>query len=184
MNEMLQSFKFHIFFAGSPRAAERIWRPPPDLAAKKAAAPPPPPEPDTQTGEGGFQECSGLGLETDLKEYAEGGRDDGLIRFAGRVKLQPIVLKRGMFVAGTPGGYVNTWMWDWLRSLVEGIRPVPRYSGTISVADPSGSRTLATWTFDRGLPLKVAGPQLDAKTGAIAVEELHIAHEGLRLENF
>ena len=35
--------------------------------------------------------------------------------------------------------------------------------------------------FDRGLPAKISGPQLNAKSGEIAIEELHIAHEGLRL---
>ena len=35
--------------------------------------------------------------------------------------------------------------------------------------------------FDRGLPSKVTGPALNAKTGEIAIEELHIVHEGLRL---
>jgi len=40
---------------------------------------------------------------------------------------------------------------------------------------------VAIWHFDRGLPAKVVGPQLNGKTGEIAIEELHIAHEGLRL---
>jgi hypothetical protein len=31
------------------------------------------------------------------------------------------------------------------------------------------------------LPAKIRGPQLNAKTGEIAIEELTIAHEGLRL---
>jgi phage tail-like protein len=181
MNELIQTFNFHVYLTNSARAAERIWRPPPDLAAKKEAAQPPPPMPPGAGGEGGFQECTGLGVDVDLKEYAEGGRDDGLVRFAGRVKLQPIILKRGMFVA-TDGGYANTWMWDWLRGLVEGVRPVPRYDGTITVGDPADRRVLARWTFDRGLPLKVTGPQLNARTGEIAIEELQIAHEGLRLE--
>jgi hypothetical protein len=35
--------------------------------------------------------------------------------------------------------------------------------------------------FERGLPARIAGPQLNAKTGEVAIEELHIAHEGLRL---
>jgi phage tail-like protein len=42
-------------------------------------------------------------------------------------------------------------------------------------------QTLATWTFDRGLPQKIAGPQFNAKTGEVAIEELTIVHEGLRL---
>ena len=40
---------------------------------------------------------------------------------------------------------------------------------------------MARWVFDRGLPSKVTGPSLNAKTGEIAIEELHIVHEGLRL---
>ena len=40
---------------------------------------------------------------------------------------------------------------------------------------------VASWTYERGLPAKISGPQLNAKTGEIAIEELHIAHEGLRL---
>jgi tail tube protein gp19 len=36
--------------------------------------------------------------------------------------------------------------------------------------------------FSRGLPSKLRGPQLNAQSGEIAIEELTIAHEGLRLE--
>ncbi len=66
--------------------------------------------------------------------------------------------------------------------MVTGVLPVPRYNGQIEVQDPAGERVLARWTFDRGLPLKVNGPTLNAKTGEIAIEELHMVHEGLRLE--
>ena len=38
-----------------------------------------------------------------------------------------------------------------------------------------------TWTFDRGLPAKIKGPDLNGKSGEIAIEELHIAHEGLHM---
>jgi hypothetical protein len=31
------------------------------------------------------------------------------------------------------------------------------------------------------LPQKIRGPELNAKTGEVAIEELHIVHEGLRL---
>ena len=57
-------------------------------------------------GNGKFAECSGLELEADVREYLEGGRNDGVVRRVGRVKLVPIVLKRGMFV-GSPGGYAG-----------------------------------------------------------------------------
>ena len=137
-----------------------------------------------QLGDGAFQECSGLDLEAELKDYTEGARNDGLIRRVGRIKLVPIVLKRGMFLA-SPGGYADTTLWDWLRGMVEGDLPLPRYDGHVEVfnSDRNRPRIVAQWSFDRGLPSKVSGAALNAKTGEIAIEELHILHEGLRLES-
>lgn len=138
-------------------------------------------DPDVLGTEGGFAECSGLELEADVKEYLEGGRNDGVVRRVGRVKLAPVVLKRGMFAAG-PDAPANVDLWAWLTRMVSGVLPVARYDGRIQILDPAGRTALATWTFDRGLPHKVSGPSLNAKTGEIAVEELHIVHEGLRME--
>jgi len=134
-----------------------------------------------QLGDGGFQECGGLELSADIHDYLEGGRNDGIIRRVGRVKLVPVVLKRGMLMA-TPGGYADIALWDWLHGMVRGGQPVPRYNGQVEVFDPAMRRVVARWSFYRGLPLKVTGPVLNAKTGEIAIEELQIAHEGLRLE--
>src|SRR6476659_2760293 len=111
-------------------------------------------------GTGGFSECSGLTLEADVKEYLEGGFNFGVVRRVGRVKLQPIVLKRGMFLKddGTP----DSTLWDWLSATVFGLLPIPRYNGRVTVRDPSNQRDTATWCFDRGLPIKVSGPSLNA----------------------
>lgn len=129
-------------------------------------------------GTGGFQECSGLDVELDIQELQEGGRNDGVIRRVGRAKFQNIVLKRGMFY-GEEG--LDRQLWQWLQGIAAGVRPVPRYDGFIRVLD--AGELLATWSFTRGLPAKISGPQLNAKTGDIALEELHIAHEGLELED-
>lgn len=128
-------------------------------------------------GDGAFQECSGLDIEMDVSDYLEGGVNDRVHRRVGRAKYQTIVLKRGMFYAN---GKVNRELWAWLQSIVEGRRPVPRYDGMIQVMGVA-SDVVATWTFERGLPSKVSGPSLNAKTGEIAIEELHIAHEKLAL---
>ncbi len=190
--ELVQAFRFRIRLTRSA-APGRTAVPPPDLprplseagaSAGPAAAPGPAAAgraaPD-RLGDGGFQECSGLGLEADLREYAEGGANDAVVRRVGRVRLQPIVLKRGMLVAAD-GGSADTALWDWLHGMVAGAAAVPRYDGDVEVLDPAGARVVARWTFTRGLPLKLTGPSLNARTGEIAVEELHIAHEGLRLE--
>lgn len=131
-------------------------------------------------GDGGFQECSGLEVEMDVQEYLEGGRNDGVIRRVGRAKYTNIVLKRGMFFQDG-SGQVERQLWDWLQGVVSGKRPIKRYDGIVKVKSRSGD-TVATWIFDRGLPAKIRGPELNAKTGEIAIEELHIAHEGLRMK--
>lgn len=132
-------------------------------------------------GNGAFAECSGLELEADVKEYLEGGFNSGVIRRAGRVKLQPLVLKRGIMVP-KGGQYMDTAFWTWLTDMVSGVLPVLRCDGHIRVSDPHNTQVLAHWSFTRGLPVKLTGPALNAKTGEIAIEELHIAHEGLQLE--
>ena len=131
------------------------------------------------TPDAAFQECTGLEIEMDVQEYLEGGRNDGVVRRVGRAKYQTLVLKRGMFFTGEQ---VNSDAWSWIQGVVSGIRPVRRYDGLVEVMTGAGDDTVvARWAFDRGLPAKVVGPQLNAKTGEVAIEELHIAHEGLRL---
>ena len=164
-NQLLRSFRFQIKLRKSP-AVESGSQTPSD---SPTGAP---------LGDGGFQECSGLEVEMDIQEYLEGGRNDGVVRRAGRAKYSPIVLKRGMFLKEEAG--VNRELWQWIQGVVAGLRPIARYDGIIQVMDV-GDTVAATWVFDRGLPAKIRGPELNAKTGEIAIEELHIAHEGLRL---
>jgi phage tail-like protein len=198
--ELVQTFRFRIRLTRS--AAGPTLATPPDLAfpssrrappqAKPPGRRPAPPlpgqgepsrPPPDELGNGAFQECSGLDLEAEPRDYTEGARNDGVIRRVGRAKLVPIVLKRGMFLT-SEDGYVNTSLWDWLRGMVEGDLPLPRYDGHVEVYNSNSRRprVVAQWSFDRGLPSKVAGASLNAKTGEIAIEELQIVHEGLRLE--
>ena len=163
--ELLRAFRFQIKLRKSAVAESGSQ---PQLGSPRG----------TPLGDGGFQECSGLEIELDIQEYLEGGRNDGVIRQVGRAKYQNLVLKRGMFFSGSGG--VNRDLWGWLQAVAAGERPVPRYDGIIDVMS-AGETVVATWVFDRGLPAKIRGPELNAKTGEIAIEELHIAHEGLRL---
>jgi phage tail-like protein len=130
-------------------------------------------------GDGGFQEVGGLDVEMEIKDYEEGGRNDGVIRRVGRAKYQPLICKRGMF--GPADGDAEPELWQWFQDIVGGVRPVRRYDGTVQVQDQKGS-PMASWEFFAAVPAKLVGPQLNAKTGEIAIEELHLAHQGLRLE--
>jgi phage tail-like protein len=140
-----------------------------------------PPSGQQLLGNGAFQECSGLEVEMDLQDYQEGGRNNGVIRRAGRAKFQPLVLKRGMFYeAGDGEQRANAELWQWMQDVIDGVRPIRRYDGIVYVKS-ADNQVRATWAFERGLPAKIRGPELNGKTGELAIEELHIAHEGLRL---
>jgi phage tail-like protein len=132
----------------------------------------------TPLADGAFQECSGLDVEMDVQELQEGGRNDGVIRRIGRAKYQQLVLKRGMFFTNARGP-VNGDLWNWFQGIVSGAQ-MTRCDGIVEVMSV-GNTVVARWAFDRGLPAKIVGPQLNARTGEVAIEELHIAHEGLRL---
>ncbi len=164
-DQLLRSFRFHVKLSKSP-------------AVQSGSQVPTDKPTGTALGDGAFQECSGLEVEMDVQEYLEGGRNDGVIKRVGRAKYNAIVLKRGMFYGS--GGAANSDLWRWIQGVVAGELPVTRYDGTITVMS-SGEKAAATWVFDRGLPMKIRGPELNAKTGEVAIEELHIAHEGLRL---
>jgi phage tail-like protein len=172
-NQLLQNFNFQVKLRRSVHQDA-------GLAGSSNGAPDSAPS-GQPLGDGAFQECSGLDLEMDVQEYQEGGRNDGVIRRVGRAKYSPIVLKRGMFFADS-SPTANQDLWRWIQGVVAGERPVPRYDGIIEIMS-RGQTVGATWVFLRGLPAKITGPQLNAKTGDVAIEELHIAHEGLRLEN-
>lgn len=136
-------------------------------------------------GDGGFQECSGLEVQMDVQEILEGGRNNGVIQQVGRAKYQNLVLKRGMFYNNSDK--LSSDVWEWIESVLSGVRPVVRYDGLIKVyghrSKPSKDpKVIATWIIERALPAKVSGPSLNAKSGDVAIEELHLAHEGLRMK--
>lgn len=158
-----RTFRFRVTLSPSPPAGQ---------GGGGGAAPGP------ALTDGAFQECSGLDHEMDVAEYAEGGRNNGVIQRAGRAKVARVVLKRGMLHPSD--GAVKTELWDWFQDVVDGVRPLRRYDGTILILDAEGE-PVAAWTFLRGLPAKLVGPQLNARTGEVAIEELQIAHEGLRM---
>lgn len=158
---LARAFRFRVTLSPSPSPAGG--------AAPAGAAP---------LGDGGFQECTGLDVEMDVAEYVEGGRNNGVIQRAGRAKVTRLTLRRGMFHPAE--GAVDGELWRWFQDVVDGVRPIRRYDGTIQVLG-AGEAVVATWTFSRGLPAKLVGPQLNARTGEVAIEEIQIAHEGLRL---
>lgn len=182
MATLVQSFRFRVRLTRSSSPGPTL-RPPPELKGRAARSTPRPAPGGgpAQLGSGGFSECTGLDVEADVHDYLEGGRNDAVLRRLGRAKVAPLVLKRGLLSASADG-YADPALWVWLQSVVAGNLPVARYDGTVEVLDTTGRVVMARWTFVRALPSKVTGPALNARTGEIALEELHLLHEGLRME--
>lgn len=138
---------------------------------------------------GTFSEVSGLGAELEPEEYREGGFNTAPRKFFKRGKYPNLVLKRGVTF--------NTDLWDWYYQVLHGSREPLRKNGAIILSDrgfgvsalfdgptPLGlpgldKLPIAIWFFRNGLPEKLLGPSLNAKTNEIAIETLEIVHEGL-----
>jgi phage tail-like protein len=117
---------------------------------------------------GGFSECGGLQVETEVHDYQEGGLNTNLRRFVTRTRHANLIFKAGI---------VDRVLWDWHAEVVRGR--FRRRSGTVAVRDPSGGRVLAEWHFSDAFPCKWQGPELNAGQNAVAVETFELCHQGL-----
>ena len=122
------------------------------------------------TPAGGFSECGGLEMSMDIEEYREGGNNGTLLLFPKGIKWTHIRLKRGMAN--------NDDLWFWHYAFVQG--QVQRRDGVIALLDEE-QNAVKSWSFTNGLPVKWSGPSFNASQNQVAIEELEIAHEGLKL---
>lgn len=118
----------------------------------------------------GFSECSGLEATLEIQEHNEGGRNGTALKFPTRVKWSNLTLKRGM------GRGME--LWGWLYGFASGA--ASRRDGVITLQNER-HEPHTVWGFRRGLPVKYAGPTLNAAQSAVALETIEIAHEGLFL---
>lgn len=122
--------------------------------------------------EASFAECDGLEMTVDVKTIREGGANDRAIRVAGVVNYGNVTLKRGM-----TGNY-DLWRW-FQRSMAD---PALRANAEIVLMAPDGGQAeRARFQLHRCLPVKLKAPALNAKDGAVAVEELQLAYEKFEL---
>ncbi len=118
--------------------------------------------------EGGFNEISGLQVETEYEEYSEGGLNEYTHRFPKKTKNPPLVFKRGIVKSNE--------LWLWYQGFRTG--KIKRKGGSIFLLDPEG-KILGEWSFANAYPVKWVGPQLSASKSEIAIETLEIVHNGL-----
>ncbi len=120
---------------------------------------------------GSFSDCTGFEATMEPKVIKEGGRNYGVVQRNGPVTFATIVLKRGMTT--TRDLYV-------FFDLVANGAYAQRLAATITVFDSTG-RGVLSWRLEKALPVKFKAADLNAKSSDVAIEELHLAHEGLSL---
>jgi len=118
---------------------------------------------------GGFSDCSGLQMETEVHDYREGGVNTHVWKFATRTKQMNITLKRGI---------VNKRLWDWFQDIARGTMRFR--NGSILVRDHNGSTDLIEYQILQAFPVKWAGSDLSAGQSNLAVETVEFAHQGLQ----
>ncbi len=122
---------------------------------------------------GAFAECTGLEATMEPKVIKEGGRNWGAVQRAGPVTFGTVILKRGMTT--------TRHLWQWFDFVANG-RYAQRMGVTVTMFDNRGNGVLG-WSLRDAMPIKFKAADLNAKGSEVAVEELHIAHEGLYLTN-
>ncbi len=123
-------------------------------------------------GEAGFQEVSGLTVETEVIEYREGNDTNIVRKLPGLTKYSNITLKRG--ITG------DLSLWNWMLATIDG-RP-ERLDGSVSLLNEEREVVLR-WLIRRAWPCRYSGPGLVAGSSEVAIETLEIAHEGFRLDD-
>jgi phage tail-like protein len=121
---------------------------------------------------GTFRGCTGLGSQSEVIENlaAGAGGVTHIYKIPGVTRWTNIVLKRGVTDSMD--------VWAWRKQVEEGKVNEARKNGSIIMYDQTNTE-VARWNFENGWPSKISGPNLDASTNEIAIEELEIAHEKL-----
>ena len=121
-----------------------------------------------------FSKCSGLAGEVGAEEYLEGGENRFAHRLPVRASFPNLVL--------TQGAGPSTELWGWFFEYHVSGRVSPRDGQVTLMSTVEGALVpVRVWSFRRGWPVKLTGPELDAQSSALAVEQVEIAHHGLAL---
>lgn len=119
-----------------------------------------------------FSECDGLEMTMDVKTIREGGNNGMQIRLTGPMSFGQLTLKRGM----TP----NFDLWDWFDAMLTNASL--RADAEVVLFAGDGKTERARFILKRCIPTRLKAPALNAKDGMVAIEELQLTYESLKLK--
>ena len=152
---------------------------------------------------GGFTEISGLEASMEHKAIKEGGRNYGTIMRAGQTTFNTVILKRGI----VSSRHLWVW-WSWFAGADGASDAFPSDRNRCNLIIGLTRRTLANpeqrnavvrdkttheivreysnhhvaWRLRNVMPVKFKIGDFNAKGTDVAIEELHIVHEGLDMD--
>jgi phage tail-like protein len=127
---------------------------------------------------GAFSEVSGFEFTMTPKSIQEGGRNWGEVQLVGNTKFSAITLKRGIT-------RVND-LYKWFDVSTRQANYAFRMTGYIDVydqeyVDKSDVQPVLRWQVIKAMATKFKGPDLSSTSSQVAIEELQLMHEGLKL---
>jgi len=125
-----------------------------------------------------FSECSGLGAKVKKETVFEGGMNDQQRVILGQTEYSDVTLKRGITD--------DLVFWNWVSQVFRVDVPAKgndsrRRNVNILLFNQAGE-TMQCWTLTGAVPIGWKAPSLQANSNTVAIEELTLAYEGLRVE--
>ncbi|MBE9127880.1 MULTISPECIES: phage tail protein [unclassified Coleofasciculus] len=118
-----------------------------------------------------FSECSGLGVQVDKEVYFEGGVNEQQRIFLKQAKFDDVTLKRGITD--------DLVFWNWVSTILNPGKK-ERRNVNVLVFNQSGE-TMQCWTLIGAVPVGWKTAPLQASSSTVAIEELTLAYEGLKV---
>ncbi|RCJ17832.1 phage tail protein [Nostoc minutum NIES-26] len=119
-----------------------------------------------------FSECSGLGVTIKKEKYFEGGVNDQQRVILGQSEFSDVTLKRGITD--------DLAFWNWVSQILTSKKK-QRRNINVLLFNQAGE-TMQCWTLIAAVPIGWKAPALQASANTVAIEELTLAYEGLKVE--
>lgn len=122
----------------------------------------------------GFQEVSGLELETEVIEYRQGASPEySPSKMPGMIKYGNIKLSRGVFAGDNE-------LFEWFNTIA--LNNVERRDIMIKLLNEE-HEPVVVWKIREAFPAGLKWDRLNASESKVFIEYVEIAHEGLTVEN-
>ena len=124
---------------------------------------------------GGFSEVTGLEATMEPKVIKEGGRNYGPVQRGGPVSFTTVVLKRGVVRSR------HLWGWWSMLAGADGAANGGWAAGRAHVEIDliANGQPVLGWILTNAMPVKFRAADFNARGGEVAIEEIHLVHEGL-----